>query len=89
MRRRKLLVARTWLTWLSLLLSLCAGFVRSDGASAAPKGGEAKRHKVASDLRNQIQRASQTDAKVILQLNDRMRGPLNALLKSNGVRVKK
>src|SRR5450432_566815 len=89
MKRTRFSLLLTLVMGLALLLAVCAGLVRNDRASAAPKTGGAKHHKVASDLRDQIQRAGQSNAKVILQLNDRMSDQLSALLKGNGVRVKK
>ena len=77
----------TWLTCLSLVLSLSGGIVVSDGASAQSLGKPAK---VSSDLLAKAHSITNADrVKVILQLSAPMSGDLNALLNSNGVHVRK
>ena len=54
MKRKRYSILITWLTCLSLLLSLCAGILVSDKASAAPKRTPqrwSRQSKVGSDLR--------------------------------------
>src|SRR5687768_6531168 len=97
MKRNKRSIALTWLTGFSLVLSLCAGLIRDDRATAAPpneqeqsQSGNRKKDKVAPDLREKTRKnAGQDVVKVIIQLNDRISGPLKALLQSNGVKVKR
>jgi len=79
------------------MFSLLGGILLDDRASAAHKGGHQedfkaeKADKIASNLRDQI-RAGTGDpsvVKVIVRLKDEISGQLNALLRSNGVKVKK
>ena len=84
----------TWITSLALVFSLCCGIIITDNAHAAsngngPDGGKnsEKHQKLAQDLREKAR--SSESVKVILQLNDSMSGQLNALLNSNGVKIKK
>ena len=88
MKRATRSVTITWLTCLSLALSLGAGILVTDKAEAK-SGDSPKQSKVASDLNDQVRRNGQATVKVIIQLNDKMSGPLNSLLRGNGVRVKK
>ncbi|HAF16167.1 MAG TPA: hypothetical protein DCK99_21220, partial [Blastocatellia bacterium] len=91
-KRNKRSIAITWLTCLSLVLSLCAGVLVIDRAQAAPKEpAESARgrlkDRVASDLRQQMRKNGGRDTlKVIVQLNDEMSQPLKALLHGNGVK---
>src|SRR5258705_7543577 len=91
MKRNKRFIAFTWLTCLALVLSLCAGIILDVGAKAAPKSqSSSNRDKIGRDLRDEMGKHGGGDVvKVIVQLNDRISGPLNALLKGNGVKVKK
>ena len=91
MKRNKRSITLTWLTCLSLVLSLCAGFILDVGAKAAPPSqSSSNRDKIGRDLRDEMGKHGGGDVvKVIVQLNDRISGPLNALLKGNGVKVKK
>ncbi|MDQ3473893.1 MAG: hypothetical protein M3447_09165, partial [Acidobacteriota bacterium] len=84
----------TWITSLALVFSLCCGIMITDNAHAASNGNgpdegnrPEKHQKLAQDLREKA-RDNET-LKVILQLNDSMSGELNALLNSNGVKIKK
>src|SRR5437764_3394135 len=83
----------TWLTILSLVVSLCAGSIISGQAKAQPKendGARAKGDKVSSDLRERVSDAQARDdpVGVILQLNGPAGDSVRAILKRNGVRVK-
>ena len=91
MKRNKRSITLTWLTCLSLVLSLCAGFILDVGAKAAPQShSSSNRDKIGRDLRDEMGKHGGGDVvKVIVQLNGRISGPLNALLKGNGVKVKK
>ena len=81
------------LTILSLVLAMIGGSILPTVTSAAPKDklnlGELRHSKLASDLKEKTKRGGTETVKVILQLDGKMSGPLNALLKGNGVRVKK
>src|SRR6266480_3646198 len=96
MKRSKASIAITWITCLSLVLSLCAGIILIDVAKAAPgrvhEGPVRSRikDKVASDLRQQVRRNSGSNTvRTIIRLNDRMSDPLKAMLEGNGIRVKR
>src|SRR5450432_239943 len=93
MKRNRYSILLTLLTCLSLLVSLCGGILLNDRASAAPRDSSQKQaphRKVASDLRERMQRSDGGDkVDVILQLNGEMSFGLNALLSSSGVKVKK
>src|ERR1700681_1464846 len=85
MKRSRLM---TLLTSLALLVSLSAGIMVADHASAQslspgkPKGS--------SDLQSKAHSATNTDTiKVIVQLRAPMSGSLNSLLNSNGVHIRK
>jgi hypothetical protein len=75
---------------------LC-GFLLADVAQAAPKDDASNkglqnhfRQKLAGDLRDKIQnREKQDTLKVILQLEGKISGPLNALLRSHGIKIKR
>src|SRR2546423_1896637 len=80
---------------LSLVFSLCCGIVISDNrfverrAEASPgknSGPATGGNKVSPDLRRKS--ASTDPVRVILQLNDKPSGQLNALLNRNGVHVR-
>jgi hypothetical protein len=76
----------TWLTCLSLILSLSGGIMVADHAgaqsSSKPKGS--------SDLIAKAHSVTNTDTvKVILQLRAPMSSDLNSLLNSNGVHIRK
>src|SRR2546429_6226331 len=95
MTRSKASIAITWLTCLSLVLSLCAGIILIDVVKAAPHrehgsiSGRIK-DKVASDLRQQKNKnGGRNTVRIIVQLNDRMSEPLKALLQGNGIKVKR
>src|SRR2546421_4618259 len=77
--------AIAWLTSFSLAISLSAGILTAERASAAPKGGAKKASKVSSDLNG---RKGGETVKVIMQLSGKMSGQLNALLSRNDVHVK-
>src|SRR5712692_1218566 len=67
----------TWLTCLSLVLTLCGGIMVSEHASAQSPGKPAK---VSSDLSAKAHSLSNLDTvKVILQLSAPMSSDLNAL----------
>ncbi len=93
MKRTKRSLIMTWLTCSSLVLSLCCGILVMDKASAKGdrRNRKAIKHsKVANDLRDRSRREPGADAlKVILQLNDKPSGNLRALLRSNGVKIRK
>src|SRR5258705_4646016 len=94
MKRTKRSLALAVLTSLSLGLTMVNSTVMTNIASAAPKNGShdhnaRKSNKVGPDLRDQMAHGGQSLVKVILQLNDKMSGQLNALLRGNGVKVKK
>src|SRR5687767_14247581 len=78
------------------MFSVCAGIMVSDTAKAAPRREQdgssrgSKKSRIASDLRQQMRNnAGKDTVKVIVQLNDRMSGPLKAFLRGNGVKVKR
>src|SRR6476620_9854015 len=86
--------AITWLTCLSLLISLCGGIMvtSSAGAKSGQKDGQKPKQgrRVSSDLVEKAHgRKSSDTVKVILQLDDTMSAELSTLLQSNGVRVRK
>jgi len=93
MKRTKRSLALTWLACGSLVLSLCCGILVTDKASA--KGdkhdrSERRHRKIAQDLSEHSRRAPEQEGlQVILQLNDRISPELRALLRSNGVKVRK
>lgn len=96
MKRNKTSIALSWLTCLSLALSLCGGIIWNDKAKAAPskqglsESAKGRKDRVASDLREKMRKNAGRDVvKVIVQLNDRISGPLKALLQGNGVKVKR
>ena len=93
MKRTKRSLALTWLACASLVLSLCCGILVMDKASAKDdrrNRGERRHRKVANDLRERSRREpGANDLKVILQLNDRPSTELRALLRSNGVKIRK
>ena len=103
MKRTKRTQAIAGITCLSLIFSLCCGIILTDIASAASKreeGYRPERHrKVAQDLSERSQRGNgqhgqngqsgQDTVKVILQLNGTMSFGLAALLRGNGVKVRK
>jgi len=67
------------------VVSLVCGILLADRASA--KSDKSKPNKVSSDLRGRNSGGDQID--VIIQLNDKPSGQLNALLNQNGVHVRK
>ena len=85
------------LTSFSLLLTLQSGILLDDLAHAASKTStkneqsRSRGDKVASDLRQQMRasKSGQDTVKVILQLDDKLSAPLNALLGSNGIKIKR
>ena len=86
--------ALTWVTCLSLLVSLCGGIMvtSSAGAKSGQKDGQKPKpgRRVSSDLLEKAHgRKSSDTVKVILQLDDAMSDELSALLQSNGIRVRK
>jgi serine protease AprX len=93
MKRTKRSLALTWLACASLALSLSGGILVMDKASAKNdkhNSAERRHRKVAHDLRDRSRREPQSNAlEVIIQLNDRPSTELRALLRSNGVRIKK
>src|SRR6266446_7296416 len=91
MKRTKRSLAITWLTGLSLVLSLTSGIMISDRASAAPNQTARQADKVAPDLRRRVWDSPSPDesVRVILQLSGPASGPLTALLNRNGVHVNK
>src|SRR5258705_1116267 len=94
MTRTKRSLALAVLTSLSLGLTMVNSTVMTNIASAAPKNGSHDQNarngnRVSPDLRDQATNRGQSLVKVILQLNDKMSVQLNALLRSNGVKVKK
>ncbi len=91
MKRTKRTVALTFLTCLSLLISLTSGIMLNDRASAASKQAGRRGDKVASELRRRVWDSHSPDESmsVILQLNGPASGPLKTLLKRNGVHVNK
>ena len=82
------------LTALSLIAIVPGSFLLSSAASAAGKIGKNRNgglhhNKIAFDLSEQLhQKNAGSLVNVILQLNSSPSGQLNALLRSNGVRVK-
>src|SRR5262245_14866585 len=97
-RRTKATPALALLTSFSLLLPMLCGIVMTDVAKAATKDDAAKQNgsqnrgpqKLAHDLQDQIKnRGTQDTLKVILQLEGKISGPLNALLRSNGIKIKR
>src|SRR5258705_5930162 len=91
MKRNKRSLTLTWLTCLSLVLSLSAGIILEVGAKAAPKShSSSNRDKIGRDLRDEMGKHGGGDVvNVIVQLNDRISGPLKALLQANGGKVKR
>jgi subtilisin family serine protease len=87
----------TWITTLTLVISLFSGIILTDRAHAASKGKKTdeteqpvKHRKVAEDLSERARGAiRQETVNVILQLNGPISVQLAALLRSNGVKVKK
>ncbi|HJX91043.1 MAG TPA: S8 family serine peptidase, partial [Pyrinomonadaceae bacterium] len=83
-------LALALLTSLSLVLTMLSGTFVPSVANASPKHGHAKDDNIAVELHEQMRSKSPTTVvKVILQLDGHMSGQLNALLRSNGVKVKK
>ncbi|HEV7843050.1 MAG TPA: hypothetical protein VGO69_05100, partial [Pyrinomonadaceae bacterium] len=80
----------TWLTCLSLLLSLSAGIMITDGAHAQPgqgaKSKKAKAGKISSDLRTL--KGNQNLVKVIIQFNTQ-NDSINSLLSKMGAKFRK
>jgi subtilisin family serine protease len=71
---------------------MLGGSILPTVASAASKDKSLENFghsKVASDLKEKAQHGGTETVKVILQLDGKMSGPLNALLHSNGVKIKK
>src|SRR5215467_5283246 len=97
-RRTKANPALALLTSFSLLLPMLCGMLLADVAKASPRNDAANNkgsqnqswQKLAHDLREQIQNGGRQDTlKVILQLEGKISGQLNALLHSHGVKVKR
>ncbi|MGH9904917.1 MAG: S8 family serine peptidase, partial [Pyrinomonadaceae bacterium] len=90
MKRTKRSLAITWLTCSALILSLCSGILITENAGAAAKSDERPhgQRKVADDLQQQLNNSDET-VQVILQLNGAVSKELAALLKSNGIKIKK
>src|SRR5947208_16870512 len=85
-QRRSRLV--TWLTCLSLLITMAGGIMVSDQAEAAPTKRVKKGNKVSSDLSEKAHGPRKDETvKVILQLDAPMSGELKALLNRNDVHV--
>ncbi len=80
------------LTILSLVMTMVVGTIVPNVARAS-KGNQGSSHnndKVSPDLRDKVRNNRNDETvKVILQLDGNMSGNLNALLRSNGVKVKK
>ncbi|MBA3805236.1 MAG: S8 family peptidase, partial [Acidobacteria bacterium] len=77
-----------WFTSLTLLVALCAGIALSEntGRAQSIQLPAAHAHKLSFDLNEQAQGAGRLE--VILQLNSKPSGSLNALLNRNGVHVR-
>ncbi|HKE57852.1 MAG TPA: S8 family peptidase, partial [Pyrinomonadaceae bacterium] len=96
-KRSKATPALSLLTSVSLLLPMLCGFLSANVAQAAAKDdGSNKgpqnhfRQKLARDLRDKVQSGGQQETlKVILQLEGKISGPLNALLRSHGIKIKR
>ncbi len=67
--------------------SLLAGIANAKGKANSRDKKSRKHDKVASDLRERL--ASRSTVKVILQLDGKPSGQLNALLASNGIKIRK
>ncbi|MCM3871703.1 MAG: S8 family serine peptidase, partial [Pyrinomonadaceae bacterium] len=94
MKRKGYSIFISWLTCVSMLLSLCAGILVSGTANAAPQRTRqrwSRQSKVASDLRKSVnnRRNGGDKVDVILQLNGEMSPELEAMLRSSGVRIRK
>src|SRR5215813_1370773 len=104
MKSRRQSRTLTWLVACSLALSLLGGILLDDRAQASSnrgsntgrdngKAANSSFDKVTPDLRAQMiaSRKSRGDdyVDIILQLNDRPSGRLNALLRSNGIKINK
>ena len=90
MKLTRRLLALALLTSLTLGPSILSGNLLSGVALAKGKSGSRKSHKhdkVAPDLRDQIGNTGLI--KVILQLDGKPSGQLNALLASNGIKIRK
>ena len=77
---------------IALVLGVTVGILVNDHTVASAKNGEHHHdngNKIAEDLRGQLNGQDDNQVKIILQLNGRMSGSLNALLNSNGVRIRK
>src|SRR4051812_33577587 len=94
MKMNKALNAHRKFAYIALALALCCGIVIADqsmlvrraqanSGKGSGKGGDSK--KVSPDLR----KAGNATVKVILQLDGKPTGKLNALLNRNGVHVKR
>ena len=99
MRRTKRLRALSWLTCLTLALSLCSGILLIDKTHAARRDrdeqredrrGRRQQRKLSQAIRERSNKGSGNQTvKVLIQLNDRMSFQLAALLRGNGVRIKR
>ena len=67
--------------------SLLAGVAQAKDKSGSPNSKSPKHDKLGSDLREQLENSS--SVQVILQLDGKPSGQLNALLASNGVKIRK
>src|ERR687888_2033331 len=87
MNKQKRSLITAWLTCLSLVVSLVAGIMVSDSASAKSNDSkDAPRVKASDDLLEKARGPRGSDlVPVILQLNRPMSGELNAFLNQNGV----
>ena len=81
------------LTTLSLVVAMFTAFVTPPASAALPgdldSEKKGKLDRISPDLRAQMRKGGDTNVKIILQLDGKMSGNLNALLSSNGVKVKK
>src|ERR671939_56960 len=93
MKTTKRLLTLTLLAHLSLgptlvTNALADGLNKGNNRSSNSKGDEMKHQKIAADLRDRVNEKNGSSlAKVILQLNDKPSGSLNAFLASNGVKI--
>ncbi len=95
MMKTKRLLVLALLTSISLGPSLLGGnllttvHASGKGLQRGNKNQNGKPNKVASDLRDLLSRNSDSMVKVILQLDQKPSGQLNALLAANGVKIRK
>ena len=69
---------------------LLGGLLNRKGKSSSQNGRGVKHNKIASELNDQLgSQGGDTMVKVILQLEDKPSGSLNALLAANGVKIRK